>query len=297
MLGDLIRAGATGAAGNVAEPYLQSSLRPQILFPAYLKGFNLAEAFYLALPHLGWQSVVVGDPLCAPFASTLKTEDLDPAIDPETELPGFFSTARLQNARAAMKSVPEKAISRIVRAETRQRRGDKSGAKQALQEATELAPGAATAQLQLAIMHQDDGETVQAMARFREVLKVEPNNVIALNNLAYALAERQKSPADALPLARRAVALAPGEPTIIDTLAWIEHLLGNDREAARLLEPIVAKSTGAAELHLHAAIIFAALGRHDAAEAQLKETLQLNPALTDREDVKVLRVRLAAIKK
>jgi Flp pilus assembly protein TadD len=196
-----------------------------------------------------------------------------------------------------MKNLPEKAVSLIVRAETRQRRGDRSGAKQALQEATELSPGAATAHLQLAIMHQDDGEIDEAMARLREVLKVEPNNVIALNNLAYTLAEPQKSPADALPLARRAVALAPGEPTIVDTLAWIEHLLGNDREAARLLEPFVRKSTGAADLHLHAAIIFAALGRYEAAEAQLKETLQLNPELTDREDVKALRARLAAIKK
>ena len=291
------RAGATGVAGNVAEPYLQSSLRPQILFPAYLAGFNLAEAFYLALPHLGWQSVVVGDPLCTPFAPARPTEDLDPAIDPETELPAFFSKARIDNVRPGMKNLPEKAISLIVRAEARQRRGDKAGAKKALQEATELAPGAASAQMQLAMMHEEDGERDEAIARYREVVKADPNNVIALNNLAFALSGRTGSLNEALPLARRAVALAPNEPTIVDTLAWIEHLLDNDREAARLLEPIIRRNAAPAEVHLHAAIVFAALGRHDAAEAQLKQTLQLNPELTDREDVKALRVRLAAIKK
>jgi hypothetical protein len=55
--GDLIRAGATGVGANVAEPYLRSSIRPQVLFPAYLGGLPLADAFYRALPHLGWQNL------------------------------------------------------------------------------------------------------------------------------------------------------------------------------------------------------------------------------------------------
>ena len=67
LAGDLIRAGATGVAGHVAESYLDAAVRPEILFPAYLSGFNLIESFYLAIPYLSWQTVVVGDPLCAPF--------------------------------------------------------------------------------------------------------------------------------------------------------------------------------------------------------------------------------------
>jgi len=38
--------------------------RPDILFPAYLKGRNLAESYYLSIPGLSWQNVVLGDPLC-----------------------------------------------------------------------------------------------------------------------------------------------------------------------------------------------------------------------------------------
>src|SRR5205823_7547716 len=73
LIGDFIRDGITGTAGNVAEPYLDASTRPNVLFPAYLAGANLAEAFYLAMPYLSWQTVVVGDPLCAPFRSTKLT--------------------------------------------------------------------------------------------------------------------------------------------------------------------------------------------------------------------------------
>lgn len=68
LLGDLIAEGVTGAVGYVWEPMLQAVARPQILFPAYAAGYNLAESCYMALPHLSWQAVVVGDPLCAPFA-------------------------------------------------------------------------------------------------------------------------------------------------------------------------------------------------------------------------------------
>ena len=40
---------------------------------------------------------------------------------------------------------------------------------------------------------------------------MQPKQPIALNNLAYALATHRKTPAEALPLARRAVALAPAQ--------------------------------------------------------------------------------------
>lgn len=298
LLGDLIREGVTGAVGNVSEPYLQSSLRPQIFFPAYLSGFNLAEAAYLALPHLGWQSVVIGDPLCAPFRTvTTPASELEPPLDAETELPAFFSAARLEHARPAMKALPARVISLIIRAESRQRRGDEAGARQSLEEAVALFPGAAPAQMQLALMHEEAGETDPAIARYREVLKAEPNNVIALNNLAYSLGARLGSLEEALPLARRAMTLAPGSATIVDTAAWIEHLAGNDKEAARLLAPAIQKSTGIAEVHFHAAVILAAVGNREGAEAQFKEALRLDPKLADREDGKALRARLDAAKK
>ena len=93
--------GVTGAAGHVAEPLLGATIRPNILFPAYLSGFNLAEAFYLAMPFVSWQTVVVGDPLCAPFPrKALPPSDIDAEIDKTTELPALFSARRLRVALA-----------------------------------------------------------------------------------------------------------------------------------------------------------------------------------------------------
>lgn len=63
LIADLIAVGVTGVKGYVAEPYLEAMAKPAILFDRYLKGFSLAESFYLASPFIGWKDVVVGDPL------------------------------------------------------------------------------------------------------------------------------------------------------------------------------------------------------------------------------------------
>lgn len=67
LVADLIKEGVTGAAGNTYEPYLDACCHPDILFDRYTNGFNLAESYYIAMPYLSWQTVVVGDPLCAPY--------------------------------------------------------------------------------------------------------------------------------------------------------------------------------------------------------------------------------------
>jgi uncharacterized protein (TIGR03790 family) len=60
---DFIHEGATGASGNVYEPYLSGCARPEYVLPAYYDGRNLAESFYMGLPYLSWMGVILGDPL------------------------------------------------------------------------------------------------------------------------------------------------------------------------------------------------------------------------------------------
>ena len=65
LTADYIMEGATGASGHVAEPYLQFTPHPDLLLPAYFSGRNLAESYYLSIPLLSWQNIVIGDPLCS----------------------------------------------------------------------------------------------------------------------------------------------------------------------------------------------------------------------------------------
>lgn len=65
---DLIEQGVTGVKGYVSEPYTVALAEPTILFDRYLRGATLAEAFYAASRMVQWKDLVVGDPLCAPYA-------------------------------------------------------------------------------------------------------------------------------------------------------------------------------------------------------------------------------------
>ena len=64
LTADYIHEGATGCSGHVYEPFLEYTPHPDQLFPSYFHGRNLAESYYVAIPGLSWQNIVVGDPLC-----------------------------------------------------------------------------------------------------------------------------------------------------------------------------------------------------------------------------------------
>ena len=75
--GGLVARGAAATFGNVFEPFLQLTLRPDLLVQALLRGCTLGEAAYFATPALSWQGVVIGDPLYRPFPGGRKSARRD----------------------------------------------------------------------------------------------------------------------------------------------------------------------------------------------------------------------------
>jgi uncharacterized protein (TIGR03790 family) len=286
LTGDLVRQGATGAAGHVAEPYFEAVIRPDRLFPAYLSGLNLAEAFYVAMPYLSWHTVVLGDPLCAPFRSSFPDgSELDPRIDPDTERQLFFSGRRLEALGG--KGLEQAALKLLVQGEARLGRGDQKGGRQSLEAAAQSDARLNEAQLQLAALHDIAREFDQAIERYRQVLTNEPRNSVALNNLAYNLAVHKDQPADALPLAEKARQVAPANPLIVDTLGWVHHLAGNHREALRFLAQAAQGAPQNPDIRLHLASAYAAAGQFEAAQRELAVALKLAPDIEHRSNLDV----------
>jgi Tfp pilus assembly protein PilF len=217
---------------------------------------------------------------------------LEDGIDEVTGLPGLFSKRRLAAFRAANQDIPEPAVPFVIQSQTRLDRDDRVGARGALEEAVKMAPRAVDLVLSLARLEEEAGDDDAAIARYRHVLELQPANVLALNNLAFALAVRHNAAGDALPLARRAASLAPRSAIVLDTLGWVEHLLGGDDTAASLLAQAVRLEPGLAEIHLHAAIVYTSIGRSVDANVELEEALRRDPALKERGDVRQLRDRL-----
>lgn len=62
LVTDMLRYNATGVKGYTYEPYLAACANVNYLWDRYLKGYNLADSYYIASRYSNWMDVVIGDP-------------------------------------------------------------------------------------------------------------------------------------------------------------------------------------------------------------------------------------------
>ena len=67
LITDLIAHGITGVKGYTDEPLLQAIASPTIAMDRYTSGYTMAESLYAASRFVGWEDIVIGDPLCCPY--------------------------------------------------------------------------------------------------------------------------------------------------------------------------------------------------------------------------------------
>tara|TARA_R110002111_G_scaffold133190_1_gene198997 strand:+ start:2347 stop:4983 length:2637 start_codon:yes stop_codon:yes gene_type:complete len=94
-----------------------------------------------------------------------------------------------------------------------------------------------------------NGQETAATGHYDQVLARQPNNVAALNNLAWIL--REENPDRALKLALQASELAPNSPAVLDTYGWVLHLAGNHAEAKTAIEKALELAPGNTEIEVH----------------------------------------------
>ena len=69
--GPLVEKGAAVTFGNVYEPYLGLTMRPDVFVRALLRGWTVGAAGACAQPAQGWQNIMIGDPLYRPLLVNL----------------------------------------------------------------------------------------------------------------------------------------------------------------------------------------------------------------------------------
>lgn len=67
----LVEQGAGLTFGNVYEPYLSLTVRPDRLLQGLHQGLSAGEAAWFATPSVSWQGIVLGDPFYQPYAVPL----------------------------------------------------------------------------------------------------------------------------------------------------------------------------------------------------------------------------------
>ncbi|MBI5217475.1 MAG: tetratricopeptide repeat protein [Bacteroidia bacterium] len=111
---------------------------------------------------------------------------------------------------------------------------------------------------------------------FDKLLKLDPNNVVILNNYSYYLSLRSDSLLKAERMIRRVIDLEPNNPTYLDTYAWVLYKLNKLDEAKKYMEQALEKgSAKSAVLVEHYGDIIYKLGDTEKALSQWKKAIEL----------------------
>lgn len=108
-----------------------------------------------------------------------------------------------------------------------------------------------------------------------KVLSVEPENVHALNALGYTLADRTERLQEAYSYIKKAAALVPDDPAILDSLGWVSYRLGRLQDAIKWMEMAYEKLVDA-EIAAHYGEVLWKNNQHEKAEEVWQSGMKKN---------------------
>ena len=149
-------------------------------------------------------------------------------------------------------------------------------AEQRLNQVLKVNPANTTARTWLGNIQVMKGDNDRALKYFREVVESDAVNAMALNNLAYLLAEYQKKPDEALKYAEHALELAPDNPEYADTLGWILYRKALYGSAVKQLERAATRDENAVTQY-HLAMAYAKAGDSKRARATFELAQKRDP--------------------
>lgn len=176
--------------------------------------------------------------------------------------------------------------------ETLRRKGQPQAAVEALRKARELAPASAGANLQLAMTLDSVGSKGESLPFYEAVIKAQPDNLIALNNLAFMYADTGKDLNVAMTYAQRAKQGAPTNDDISDTLAWVYIKRQMNDNAITILREITARQPRNPTYHYHLGVALSQKGNNASAKQSLQTALSLKPSRDDESRIRELLAKL-----
>jgi tetratricopeptide (TPR) repeat protein len=132
--------------------------------------------------------------------------------------------------------------------------------------------------MQLVALEEQAEDYPAAIQHCRRVLKLDPDNFKAMNDLAFLLTDDSNQLDDALKLAQRAKEIAPNNPDAADTLGWVLYRKGLYAAAVTQFEHVA--SGGGPVQKCHLALAYFKLGKQREGQRALDTALKLDPNLS-----------------
>ena len=156
--------------------------------------------------------------------------------------------------------------------ETYRRKGDLAAAVQSLTRASQLLPDKPVVMGTLALVLDGSGRKADAARAYQATIDLDPENAIAMNNLAFLLAEQGNDLDHAWRLAQRAIDLSDDDADILDTAGWVQWKRKEIDSAVSLFALALTKDADNSEVRKH--LVMALGARQDAVAGEARAMLE-----------------------
>jgi len=124
----------------------------------------------------------------------------------------------------------------------------------------------------LAMAYETLGRKKSSREAYGRVLELDAHNTLAMNNLAYLLAEEGTMLRQALRLSENAVMFEPDNGVFLDTLGWVHYQLGEYELARQFIEKAIATGVDEPEIFQHLGMVYEKLGDPGKAREMFKKS-------------------------
>lgn len=173
-------------------------------------------------------------------------------------------------------------------AETYRIKGDFNSAVDHFKKASALAPNSVVPLMRVALLLDSVGRRPEAKPLYEQIIRLEPDNVVALNNLAYIKAEEGSDLDQALSYAQRAKQRVPQNADISDTLGWIYIKKNLSDDAVRVFKELIAQKPDNSTYHYHLAMALFQKGDRPTAKQECLTALKNSPSKEEQVKIKAL---------
>jgi tetratricopeptide (TPR) repeat protein len=173
-------------------------------------------------------------------------------------------------------------------AEAERRKGDFNTAIDTFRRCSQSAPSDTSCLMMLGQIYEGMGKTDQSKPIWEQILKIQPDNWLALNNLAYMKAQEGVDLDQALSMSQKARQQQPDSPGVSDTLGWIYVKKNLSEDAVRIFKDLTTQVPENSTFHYHYGVALLQKGDKPMARKELEKALADKPSTGEEAKIKEL---------